>query len=143
MAYSDEQKDQILNDIFNQIEEGKSLRKVLSEPNTITRKTFFEWIDLDKNKINQYARACEIRAEKIFDEMLDIADDGTNDFMSKMIAEDVEIQTLNSEHIQRSKLRIDTRKWTLSKMNPKKYGDKLETKNEHSGEITITRIVKK
>jgi hypothetical protein len=33
---------------------------------------------------------------------------------------------LNGEHIQRSRVRIDTRKWMLSKMLPKSYGDKTE-----------------
>ena len=33
---------------------------------------------------------------------------------------------LNGEHIQRSRVRIDTRKWLLSKMLPKVYGDKAE-----------------
>ena len=32
---------------------------------------------------------------------------------------------LNGEHVQRSKLRVDTRKWYLSKILPKKYGDKI------------------
>jgi hypothetical protein len=45
--------------------------------------TFYRWIDEESEwasvKNKQYARASEIRAEKIFDEMLDIADDNKND----------------------------------------------------------------
>ena len=32
---------------------------------------------------------------------------------------------VNGEAIQRSRLRVDTRKWILSKMVPKKYGTKV------------------
>jgi hypothetical protein len=64
--------------------------------------------------------------------MLDIADDGTNDFITKTSSDGTEFEVVNTEHIQRSKLRIDTRKWNLSKMQPKKYGEKLDltTNNE-------------
>jgi len=96
-----------------------------------TRKTFYSWLrDKDGNdiesKVNQYMRATNDRADAVFDEMFDIADDGTNDTMTVTVGDGVEIEKLNTEHIQRSRLRIDTRKWALSKMNPKKYGEKQE-----------------
>ena len=83
----------------------------------------------------QYARACEVRAETIFDEMLEIADDGTNDWQARQNADGVDGLAFNAEHVQRSKLRIEARKWALSKMMPKKYGDKLDV--NHGGGITV------
>ena len=47
--------------------------------------------------------------------------------------------TKNSESVQRSKLRVDTRKWLMSKLAPKKYGEKVDL--EHSGEVAIKRVV--
>lgn len=86
--------------------------------------TIFKWLRDNPSFSEQYARAKEIQAEAFSDELLDIADDGVNDF--------VEIQKKNGavvlcdqENIQRSKLRVDTRKWLMSKFAPKKYGDKL------------------
>ena len=76
--------------------------------------------------MDQYAKARELQADTIFDEMFDIADDGSNDWMLKKSGDD-EIEVLNHEHVQRSRLRIDTRKWALARMAPKKYGEKLET----------------
>ena len=58
------------------------------------------------------------------DEMLEIADDGSNDWMLRKDG-DKEFYVLNGEHVQRSRLRLDTRKWLLSKALPKVYGDKL------------------
>ncbi len=127
MAYSDQEKTDIFDAVCQEIEKGKSLRQVLRENETMpSTQTLYKWIDSDSEKSKQYARACELRADIIFDEMVDIADDGTNDYMQKMIGDGIQIEVLNSEHIQRSRLRIDTRKWILSKMNPKKYGDKTD-----------------
>jgi hypothetical protein len=74
----------------------------------------------------RYARAREIQALTIADELLDIADDGRNDWMQRGGDDERGGWELNGEHIQRSRVRIDTRKWMLSKMLPKSYGDKAE-----------------
>lgn len=101
-----------------------------------SRAAVFKWLAIGNEKgadplysrfVDQYTRAREEQADTIFDECLQIADDATNDYMDKINSEgEVVGQTLNTEHVQRSKLRIDTRKWMAGKMRPKKYGDKLE-----------------
>jgi hypothetical protein len=62
----------------------------------------------------------------IADELLEIADDGRNDWMQRTGNDERGGWELNGEHIQRSRVRIDTRKWLLSKMLPKVCGDKTE-----------------
>lgn len=133
MAYSDEEKENILKDIFDKIEDGKSLRKALKEM-PLSSKTFYEWIESDKEKVKQYARATELRADALVDEMIDIADDSSLDIDEYEIAEGVTATRTNHEVIQRSRLRYDARKWLATKLNPKKYGEKIQ--QELSGEIT-------
>jgi len=119
--YSEKQKTDIINEICRLIaEEGMSLRKAVIKNNTINRKTFFDWIDKDEYKSNQYARATEDRADLIFEGIFEIADDQEND----VYIDKDGIEQTNHNVINRSKLRIDSRKWILSKMIPKKYGDK-------------------
>lgn len=130
MAYD---KEIVFPLILSEIEEGASLRSILVREDMPSRYAFFEWLKYDKEKANQYARACDLRADIIFEEILNIADDASND---TIITERGEIP--NSEWIARSRLRVDSRKWVLSKMNPKKYGDRIQ--NEHSGEVTTTII---
>jgi hypothetical protein len=72
--------------------------------------------------VAQYALARQAGYARMAEELLEIADDGTNDWMER---EDGS-PALNSEHVQRSRLRVDTRKWLLSKVLPKIYGDKLQ-----------------
>ena len=120
MAYSEQQKQDIFDSICDLIISGKSLRKALLEV-TLPAKTFFVWLRENDELSKQYARATTERAELMFEDMFDIADDSENDYTETELG-----KVFNSEHLQRSKLRVDTRKWALSKLMPKKYGDKLD-----------------
>jgi len=121
MAYSPEEKEQIFNTIFDLIESGKSLRYALLQTK-LSSSTFFIWIDEDTEKSKQYARVTELRAEALLDEMFDIVDETSND----TLITDKGNEVPNGEWMQRSRLRYDARKWLVSKLNPKKYGDKLD-----------------
>ena len=70
------------------------------------------------------------------DEMLEIADDGSNDWMLRN-GSGKELHGLNGEHIQRSRLRLDTRKWLLSKALPKIYGDKLPVESNTEPQMVV------
>jgi len=73
---------------------------------------------------DQFARAREIQAYVLEDDLKDIADDGANDWMERNDPENPG-WVANGEHLNRSRLRIDTRKWVASKILPKVYGEKL------------------
>lgn len=78
-----------------------------------------------------YARAREVGYNRMADQLLDIADNSVNDFMEK-VGKDGEISiVVNREAMERTRLRIDTRKWLLAKALPKIYGDKVAL--EHAG----------
>ena len=87
--------------------------------------TIFKWLREREDFAKQYARATEERTEALAEDILDIADDGSNDFMT-ITKGDVSYEVENKEVTNRSRLRVDTRKWLMSKMKPKKYGDKLD-----------------
>ena len=106
---------------------GKSLREICRGEEFPEASTIFLWIHKHPEFSEQYARAREIQAETLADELCEIADDGTNDWEERQNRDGSTYIALNSEHIQRSKLRVDTRKWIASKLLPKKYGDKVET----------------
>lgn len=119
--YTDEKINKVFDLIISEIEKGNSLRHALKLKDMPSSQTFFKWIANDEIKSKRYARACEVRADHLFEEILEIADDPRED----AIVTDNGI-VMNTEFVQRSKLRIDVRKWMLAKMNPKKYGDKVE-----------------
>lgn len=141
MAYSKEQKETILNEIFLLIaNDGLALRNILKRDNMPSVETFYKWINEDKEKAIQYARATEIRADKIFDEILTISDSTEDD----IIIDENGNPITNHNVINRDRLRIDSRKWVLSKMQPKKYGDKLDVTSDNERlssklEVVITK----
>lgn len=99
--------------------------------------TVFNWLRRHKEFVEQYEKAKEEQADALAEDILDIADDGTNDWMEREVGEG-EGNTgwkLNGEHVQRSRLRVDARKWIASKLKPKKYGDKSDV--HHSGNVTL------
>jgi len=73
---------------------------------------------------DQYARSIVSKLEVHADELVDIADDGYE--------------------VDRSRLRVDTRKWILSRLLPKKFGDKsaMELTGKDGAEIKLTYSVK-
>lgn len=88
--------------------------------------SIMSWIGADTVLLEKYTRAKEAQADFMADEILDIADDGTNDWMERHDKEGENVgYQINGEHVQRSRLRIESRKWLASKLKPKKYGDKL------------------
>lgn len=126
--------------ICSELSDGKSMRAVCSPGDMPDKATVFRWIRTNEEFRNQYARAKEESADALTDEMLDIADDTANDYTKT----DEEGVKLNPENIQRSRVRIDTRKWLASKLKPKKYGDRqfVETKDT-TEEITDEELNKK
>jgi hypothetical protein len=122
MAYSQKEIDDIFNYVCGEIEKGRALRNILKDDNMPSTSTFYQWLDNNEDKAKQYARATEIRADIIFDDILNIADDNVNDTYTN----DDGVELTNHDVIQRARLKIDARKWVLSKLNPKKFGDKTD-----------------
>lgn len=121
---------------------GQSLRTVCKPDEMPCVATVFNWFTAHEGFLEQYTRAKEESADALVEEMLDIADEGTNDYMARQDANgnDTEVYQLNGEHIQRSRLRVDTRKWIASKLKPKKYGDKTILGGDPDNPIEIKTI---
>ena len=93
--------------------------------NRMSFNKFFELCDSDETKAQRYARANKTRADLLFEQINDIANHTDEDHTP----------FTGGNVVQRDKLRIDALKWQLSKMNPKKYGDKIQT--EVSGTLRL------
>lgn len=118
----------IADEICEELTLGFSLRTICKAESMPCVKTVFNWFRSYPGFLQQYTRAKEEQADALAEEMLDIADNGTNDWMEKLDKEGVPIGwQLNGEHVNRSRLRVDTRKWIASKLKPKKYGDNTNT----------------
>lgn len=81
------------------------------------------WLDTMPEVFPQYHKALQLRYAKWADELADIADDGTNDWVEVELKDGSTKVVLDREHVSRSELRISTRKWLLSKLVRPIYGD--------------------
>jgi len=116
--YNQEIADKILDIISTS---NRSLASICKEIE-IHPSTIFSWLKEHKEFSDKYARAKELQAEYMAEQIIAIADDGTNDYMT-IVKGDVEYNVEDREVTSRSKLRVESRKWLASKLLPKKYGD--------------------
>ena len=105
--------------LYNISEFGMSWRKALK--GLMSSKDFNEILDADEEKQKRYVRACEQRADYLAEEAIDIADCLGDDIIKTEDGREIE----NQRVINRDRLRVDTRKWLLAKLHPKKYGEKI------------------
>jgi hypothetical protein len=132
--------DKTASEICRRIAERESLRKICADSDMPDKTTVLRWLAAEENAEfrTQYAHAREMQADALFDEALEIADDGSNDWMERLDKDgEAAGWQLNGEHVQRSRLRVDTRKWAAGKLAPKKYGDKFQHVGEGGGPIRV------
>lgn len=126
-----------IQEVIKLIAEGSSARAAIKQVG-ISQSTFFGAV-LDSDEIaKQYARAMDIRSAIMFEQIEEIADDASEDVAFDNNGNPKQ----NSEFIQRSKLRVDARKWMLARMNPRKYSDSMNIDHTSKGaKIEIVRRV--
>lgn len=115
-------------EVCARLAEGQSMRKIAKDEHMPSTVTIFAWLRKHEEFLNQYEKAKSECADMYAEEIIEIADDSSNDYID--VADEngeTGATRLNTEHVQRSRLRIDARKWVASKLKPKKYGDKTTT----------------
>lgn len=111
---------ELANEICDSIASSSKGTKKLCQENQHwpCQDTLFTWLKKHPEFSEQYAQAKRCQIEVFIDEILDIADDSSQDEVINAQGSIV----CNSEFIARSRLRIDTRKWLAAKLVPRIYG---------------------
>lgn len=124
-----------IDGILEKIAQGITLRSICREEGMPSHDTVYVWLNNNAEYAQRFARARKIGHDAIAEETLDIADHASNDWM-EVNDPDNPGYRLNGEHVQRSKLRIETRLKLLAKWDPGRYGDRLAL--DHAGKIDTT-----
>lgn len=106
---------------------GEPLRQICRESGFPSYGAIYDWLEVQPEFASRFAHARARGFDAIADEALEIADDATNDYMLRRRAGDEDGEggkVLDAEHVQRSKLRIETRLKLLAKWDPKRYGER-------------------
>lgn len=110
---------------------GKTLLQVCESDEKFPNESYVRRKALEDQEFGlKYTRAREIGYLRMADELLEITDDGRNDWMTIKRGKE-EIEVVNKEAVERSRLRFMARQWLLSKALPKIYGDKLDVSAKH------------
>lgn len=130
--------EQVVSDICVHLAEGKSLRQIQAIAGMPTKSAVFKWLLEGKAYkaagehnhpkalfVDQYACAREVQADCLADEILEISDDSEYDTIKDESGKEI----VNMNHIQRDRLRVDSRKWLAGKLKPKVYGEKVTQEN--------------
>lgn len=112
--------------------EGQSLSEICRRDDMPARSTVSLWIANNvEGFADKYVGARDAQAEHFADEIIEISDDGRNDWVERNAGDGETGVVVDHEHIARSKLRVDSRKWLMARMAPKRYGDRITA--EHTG----------
>jgi hypothetical protein len=158
-AYTEEEKAEIIAHVLVNVACGRFVSRIFKEDDIISNgvqlpnpETFWRWVLEDDNLpdaapdkqglSNKLARAREQGVEALLDEVVDISDDGSNDWMEREYESGDSKIILNGEAVQRSKLRIETRVKLAQMLKPKKYGAKLDLTNS-DGKLDMAEQVRR
>lgn len=111
---------EVTDEICRRLIGGESLRKICSDDQLPSARTVFDWLSANVEFREKYTRAKELQVEGMLDEILEIADDVTECPKSRSV-------------------RIAARQWLVTKLMPKKYGDRVDL--AHSGEVAVRVVI--
>lgn len=123
---------EVIKKILDGLSRGETLISLCEGDGMPAPSTFREWARKDPKLSSDFARAREEGFDAIAEGILEIADDGRNDWMVGKNG-----PVFDQEHVQRSKLRIESRLKLLAKWDPRRYGERIE----HVGHMTLEQIV--
>jgi hypothetical protein len=138
MAKTTQPIEAVFPDILSRISAGELLTDICDDVG-FTRAWFYKWLNEDEARVDAYARARDIQQESWADDIVKISEDSLHDTKER---EDGS-ETMDGEWVARCKLRVDTKKWLMAKLAPRRYGDKqaVELSGKDGGPIQTTQIV--
>lgn len=116
----------IAEEIISRIEKGEPMASICRDEHMPSTRAVSDW-QVERADFGAAIASARARGfDAIAEQALEIADDARNDYMDKLNANgEVVGRQLDAEHVQRSKLRVETRLKLLAKWDPKRYGEKL------------------
>lgn len=127
--------DKLGTTICKRIAEGESVRHIVKDVKMPSSSTIFRWLLDEKRKVfwEQYEKSRNIQAELMFEELVEIAD--TTESGIETVEKDGKIEVRKGDMLGHRRLKVDVRKWYLSKVLPKKFGDKASIDLTSGGKV--------
>jgi hypothetical protein len=124
---------EIADTICERLKEGQALIAICRDEAMPASSTVRSWVDLNIDGFSaKYAKARDFGLDQMAEEIMEIADDDSNDLIETPTG-----TVVNGAAVARARLKVDTRKWILSKLAPKRYSDRLATDLKHIGNVDL------
>ena len=139
--YSIEKKTEVFTTICNDVIEHKMSFNQAVKKSPINLVTFYKWLTENDSFKELYNYAREVRSDVLFEEIIEISDNTEEGVKeeTKGKGRKKETKIIKGDMTDHRRLKIDSRKWVVSRMNPKKYGDKLDlTSDNDKLEFNVT-----
>lgn len=129
---------ELADKLCDRLAAGESLNAICGDEDMPAESTVRGWVIDDVQGFGaKYARAREIGYDVMAESILKIADEAN--IGQKSVSKATGLEITEGDNVDRSRLQIDARKWLLSKMLPKKYGDRQHI--EHSGKLGLESLI--
>lgn len=139
VRYTPEIADRILEELMS----GRPLSDVCSDPDMPTVSAVQYWINDDREGFAaRYRQAREIGWHTIGDQILQIVDDRRNDWIARRRDDGTTDLILDPERVNRARLRFKARRWLLSRMLPRTFGDRPERNARHDNASEMAELMK-
>jgi terminase small subunit-like protein len=117
---------------FNLPKSGRTLTDICRDPDMPHVRSVHNWIAEDRDGFaKRYKKARDIGCDTMADDMVDIADDRSYDWIVRTNKDGTTEAMLDPERVSKARLRFEARRWRLSKMLPRTYGDRLDLNAKH------------
>ncbi len=120
---------EIADSICEELALGKSLRTVCASDDMPAIKTVFNWFRAYPEFLQQYARAKQESADAMGEDALYISDTPQVGIV-RTVKADGSVEEREEDMLGHRRLQVETRKWLMAKMKPKKYGDKIDVTSD-------------
>lgn len=126
--------------ICNGILQGRTLKSITGDSNMPRLNTIMTWLHQFEEFNTMYYKARQLQMELIIDGILEISDDASNDYTHYVDEKTGEVTHIfNHEHVARSRLKIDTRKFLAAKLAPRIYGERVTI--DHQGGVKASLVI--
>lgn len=133
--------EEIATEILERIASGQTLSSICRDPHMPARETVAKWLTCQEHSefARRFAHARDAQIQFWADEILDAADDASGDYSPRQSSDGITTSVYNPEAVNRSRLKVDARKWLLSKLRPAQYGEsaRIEMTGKGGGPVEI------
>ena len=139
--YTDDQRLYTFQRICDDVANGVLITTALEQNGVVSFSTFQYWLNQHQDLKELWQDTQRMRETFLFEEMIRVAYSDSPKTIKKFNRDKELIETIVKDSAEDRRLKINTLKWALSKMNPNKYGERIQIEPDNRKQITSIQIL--